>query len=89
MGKVAYVLVGLMLAAVYLRAQTDAHLYSPGTKLERSEMVQLDTATRSVDVAMYSFTDRELAEELSQQISIDEVAHTIRENLDPFLDASE
>lgn len=65
MGKVAYVLVGLMLAAVHLRAQTNAHLYSPGTNLERSEMVQLDTATRSVDVAMYSFTDRELAEELA------------------------
>ena len=41
------------------------HLYSPGTNLERSDLAQLDTATRTVDVAMYSFTDRELAEELA------------------------
>ena len=47
------------------RAQGDAHLYSPGTNLERSEMAMLETATRSVDVAMYSFTDREIAEELA------------------------
>ncbi len=65
MGKVARVLFGLVLAAVPTRAQTDAHLYSPGTNLERSELAQLETATRSVDVAMYSFTDRELAEELA------------------------
>ena len=32
--------------------------------MERSELAQLDTATHTVDVAMYSFTDRELAEEL-------------------------
>ena len=32
--------------------------------LERSELAQLETATRTVDVAMYSFTDRELAKEL-------------------------
>ncbi len=47
------------------RAQGDAHLYSPGTNLERSEIATLETATRSVDVAMYSFTDREIAEELA------------------------
>ncbi len=46
------------------RAQGDAHLYSPGTNLERNEMAMLKTATRSVDVARYSFTDREIAEEL-------------------------
>ncbi len=65
MGKVAYVLLSLALAVVPIGAQTDAHLYSPETNLERSELAQLETATRSVDVAMYSFTDRELAEELA------------------------
>ena len=45
--------------------QTDDHLYSPGTNLERSELAQLETAARTVDVAMYSFTDRELAEHLA------------------------
>ena len=65
MVKVVHVLLGLVLAAVPLGAQTDAHLYSPETNLERSELAQLETATRSVDVAMYSFTDRELAEELA------------------------
>ncbi len=65
MGKVALALVGLLLAALPGMAQTDAHLYSPGANLERSELAQLDTATRTLDVAMYSFTDRELAEELA------------------------
>ena len=32
--------------------------------LEQSELAQLETAVPSVDVAMYSFTDRYLAEEL-------------------------
>ena len=54
----------LLLCSLGSQAQSDAHLYSPGTNLERSELAQLETATRSVDVAMYSFTDRELAEEL-------------------------
>ena len=53
-----HVLLGLVLAAVPAVAQTDAHLYSPGTNLERSELAQLESATRTVDVAMYSFTDR-------------------------------
>ena len=65
MGRAAYVFLSLALAAFPLGAQTDGHLYSPGTNLERSELAQLETATRSVDVAMYSFTDRELAEELA------------------------
>ncbi len=65
MGQAVRVLLGLMLSAIPSVAQTDAHLYAPGTNLERSELVQLETATRSVDVAMYSFTDRELAEELA------------------------
>ncbi len=65
MGKAAYVLLGLLLATVSGTAQTGAHLYSPGTNLEQSELTQLETATRSVDVAMYSFTDRYLAEELA------------------------
>lgn len=45
-------------------AQSDAHLYSPGTNLDRSELAQLENATRSVDVAVYSFTDLKLAQEL-------------------------
>ena len=65
MGMATRVLLGLMMSALPLGAQTDAHLYSPGTNLERSELAQLETATRSIDVAMYSFTDRELAEELA------------------------
>ena len=65
MGKVAYLLAGLLLCAVSMTAQTVEHLYSPGTNLERSELAQLETATRSVDLAMYSFTDRYLAEELA------------------------
>ena len=65
MGKAAYVLLGLLLATVSGAAQTGAHLYSPGTNLEQSELTQLETATGSVDVAMYSFTDRYLAEELA------------------------
>ena len=65
MGMAARVLFGLVVSAIPSGAQTDAHLYAPGTNLERSEMAQLETATRSIDVAMYSFTDRELAEELA------------------------
>ena len=65
MMKAAHLFLSLVLASVPLGAQTDAHLYSPETNLERSEPAQLETATRSVDVAMYSFTDRELAEELA------------------------
>ena len=51
-----------------LDAQTPSldgtHLYSPATNLEQSELEMLHSAKRSVDIAMYSFTDRELAEEL-------------------------
>ncbi len=65
MGKAAYLLLGLALFAVPLGAQTDVHLYSPEANLERSELAQLETATRTLDLAMYSFTDRELAEELA------------------------
>lgn len=38
--------------------------YSPAVNLERVEIGVLRTATKSVDIARYSFTDRELAEEL-------------------------
>jgi len=65
MGKASRVLLCLLLAAVSGTAQTDAHLYSPGSNLERSELAQLETATHTLDVAMYSFTDQELAEELA------------------------
>lgn len=65
MGKTAYLLLSLLMATVPGTAQTAEHLYAPGTNLERSELAQLETATRSIDVAMYSFTDRELAEELA------------------------
>ncbi len=53
-----------MLLGKLRSAGTNRHAYSPETNLERSEIAQPETATRSVDVAMYSFTDRELAEEL-------------------------
>src|SRR5260370_1670285 len=39
-------------------------LYAPESNLERREIETLRTAKVSVDVAMYSFTDRELAAEL-------------------------
>src|SRR5260370_9681178 len=39
-------------------------LYAPESNLERSEIETLRKAKVSVDVAMYSFTDRELAAEL-------------------------
>lgn len=65
MGNAAHILLSLVLAAASIGAQTDTHLYSPGTNLERSKLAQIETATRSVDVAMYSFSDRELAEELT------------------------
>ena len=50
------------------RPRSSANSRTPvfaGLKLECSELAQLDTATRSVDVAIYSFTDRFLAEELA------------------------
>ncbi len=65
MGKARHARLCLLLAAVPGTAQTEAHLYSPTTNLERSELAQLETATRTLDVAMYSFTDQELAEELA------------------------
>jgi len=65
MGKAVRVLLGVLLAAIPGAAQTVEHLYSPSDNLERSELAQLDTATRTIDIAMYSFTDRYLAEELS------------------------
>ena len=55
----------LLLAAVPMWRQADTHLYSPGTNLKRIGLAQLQTATVSVDVAMYSFTGRKLAEELA------------------------
>jgi phosphatidylserine/phosphatidylglycerophosphate/cardiolipin synthase-like enzyme len=39
-------------------------LYAPESNLERREIETLHSAKVSVDVAMYSFTDHELAEEL-------------------------
>jgi phosphatidylserine/phosphatidylglycerophosphate/cardiolipin synthase-like enzyme len=39
-------------------------MYAPESNLERREIETLRTAKVSVDVAMYSFTDRELAAEL-------------------------
>ena len=39
-------------------------LYAPQTNLEQSEIESLQSAKRSIDVAMYSFTDQRLAEEL-------------------------
>ena len=65
MMKAASVLFGLLLTALPGAAQTGEHLYSPGDNLEHCELAQLDTATRTIDVAMYSFTDRYLADELA------------------------
>ena len=65
MRKAAHSLLGLILAALPGTAQNVTHLYSPGANLEQSELAQLETATRTIDVAMYSFTDRYLAEELA------------------------
>jgi phosphatidylserine/phosphatidylglycerophosphate/cardiolipin synthase-like enzyme len=39
-------------------------LYAPESNLERREIETLRAAKVSVDIAMYSFTDRDLAEEL-------------------------
>lgn len=64
MANAALAWLSLWLIVVAASAQVEGRLYSPGTNLDRSELAQLETATRSVDVAMYSFTDRELAEEL-------------------------
>jgi phosphatidylserine/phosphatidylglycerophosphate/cardiolipin synthase-like enzyme len=47
-------------------AVEETHLYSPDTNLERSELEMLRTARQSIDIAMYSFTDRELAQELAE-----------------------
>ena len=62
MEKAVHVLFALVLAAVPLGAQTDAHLYSPGTNLER---VSWSSSRPQPAQSMYSFTDRELAEELA------------------------
>ena len=65
------VLLGGLSIGNYVTAQTTrpapggaAVLYSPGTNLEHSELDMLRLAKASVDIAMYSFTDRELADEL-------------------------
>jgi phosphatidylserine/phosphatidylglycerophosphate/cardiolipin synthase-like enzyme len=41
-------------------------LYAPESNLERSDLETLHRARVSVDIAMYSFTDKELAEELGR-----------------------
>ena len=57
-----------LISPATLAAQTSSldgtHLYSPATNLEQSELQMLGSAKRSVDIAMYSFTDTELAAEL-------------------------
>ena len=65
MRKEVLVLLVMALTVFPLRAQTIEHLYAPEANLERSELTRLETATRSIDIAMYSFTDRYLAEELA------------------------
>ena len=37
------------------------YLFSPATNLERSELEMLKAAHQTIDIAMYRFTDRELA----------------------------
>ena len=65
MGNTVRGLLVILLASIPGSAQTVEHLYSPADNLERSELARLDTATRTIDIAMYSFTDRYLAEELA------------------------
>lgn len=40
--------------------------FSPSEDLERIDVARLDTAKSSIDVAMYAFTDRYIAEELKR-----------------------
>jgi phosphatidylserine/phosphatidylglycerophosphate/cardiolipin synthase-like enzyme len=46
-----------------VRLVTENH-FAPGEDLERIDLARLESAQKSVDVAMYAFTDRMLAEEL-------------------------
>jgi phosphatidylserine/phosphatidylglycerophosphate/cardiolipin synthase-like enzyme len=55
---------GQSVSALLLFTVHAAVLYAPESNLERSEIETLRTAKVYVDVAMYSFTDRELTEEL-------------------------
>ena len=63
-------LVLVVLATMRMNAQLpeplplDTLLYSPAVNLERTELEMLRNAHQSIDIAMYSFTDRELANEL-------------------------
>ena len=46
-----------------VKVVTENHL-APAEDLERLDVARLDSAKKSVDIAMYAFTDRVLAEEL-------------------------
>ena len=46
-----------------VRVVSENH-FAPGEDLERLDIGRLDAAKKSVDIAMYAFTDRVLAEEL-------------------------
>ncbi len=54
-------------------------LYAPETNLEQSEADSLHTAKRSIDLAMYSFTDLRLAEELVKQARAGVVVRVYRD----------
>lgn len=41
-----------------------ADFFSPGENLERLDLEQLNRAQRSIDIAMYAFTDKYIAEQL-------------------------
>lgn len=60
-------------------------LYAPGSNLERIEVETLRQAKVSVDVAMYSFTDRELAEELARLARNGMRARVYRDRAEYFL----
>lgn len=47
------------------KIQTENH-YSPAENLERIDVEELSRAKRSVDIAMYAFTDKYIAEELAE-----------------------
>ncbi len=57
-------ILGQSAAATISEASSPVLRYSPQSNLEASEMETLGRARVSIDVAMYSFTDRELAGEL-------------------------
>jgi phosphatidylserine/phosphatidylglycerophosphate/cardiolipin synthase-like enzyme len=57
-------------------------LYAPQTNLEESEMESLQSAKRPIDVAMYSFTDLRLAEELVKLAHVGVIVRVYRDGIE-------